>query len=71
MGKLAKVVKALYRHIYSDKPILNQHVLNFCASPQKFKYLIYLLSKAKQLTQEKLDHLPTQTLKDKQTPGTD
>ena len=30
----------LYMRVYGDKPILHYHVLNFCASAQKFKYLI-------------------------------
>lgn len=41
--------------------------LNFCASVQKFKYVINLLSKIKQLTHEKVDNLPTQNLEYKQT----
>lgn len=53
---------ALYRHVYSGKPIRN-------SSPQKCKYLIFLLSKAKQLAHEKVDHLPTRNLEDKQVSG--
>ena len=46
-------------------------MLNFRASSQKLKYFFCLISKAKQLAHEKVDHLPTQNLKDKQTSGTD
>ena len=61
----------LYKHVYFEKLILNWQVLNSFASPQKFKYLISLLSKTKQLTHEKVDHLSIQKLKNKQTSGTD
>ena len=37
------------RHAYTDKPKINWYVLNFGTSPQKFRYLICLLAKPKQL----------------------
>ena len=40
-----------------DKPMV-KHILNFCALRQKFRYLICLISKTKQVTHEKVDHLP-------------